>query len=62
VHLEIDTSPLLKQREQKIYRSLVGMALWVNTIGRRDIGFAVMRCAMFQAAPRENHLKAILQV
>jgi len=62
LHIELDKSPFLTQTEHKFYRMLVGMASWVHIIGRLDISFAVNRCALFQAAPRQSHLTAIMRV
>jgi len=43
--------------DQKIYWSMIESLLYVIA-SRSDIMFSVCMCAIFQASPRESHLKA----
>ena len=47
--------------DQKLYRSMIGSLLYV-TASRPDVMFSVCMCAIFQASPRESHLKATKRI
>ena len=55
-HPELDTSELLDDTGIKTYQSLIGSLQWAISIGRFDIGTAVMSLSSFRAAPRRGHL------
>ncbi len=61
-HPELDTSDLLDSRNITIYKSLLGSANWIITLGRFDIAFAVNTLSRYSMAPREGHLKALQKV
>jgi hypothetical protein len=46
---------------QKLYQSMIRSLLYVTT-SRLDVMFSVCICAIFQASPRENHLKATKKI
>jgi hypothetical protein len=46
---------------QKLYRSMIGSLLYVTT-SRPNVMFSVCMCAIFQASPRENHLKTTKRI
>ena len=56
-HPELDDSPLCSEKEATLYRSMVGSANWIVTLGRFDIAFALQSLARFSMAPRVGHLK-----
>ena len=58
-HPEMDDTPLLDERRTSLYRSLVGCANWIVTLGRFDVQFAVNCMSRFNMAPREGHLKGM---
>ena len=56
-HPELDDSPLCTEKEGTLYRSMIGSANWIVTLGRFDIAFALQSLARFSMAPRVGHLK-----
>jgi len=61
-HPELDDSPLCTAKEATLYRSMIGSANWVVTLGRFDIAFALQSLARFGMAPRTGHLKRLEKV
>ena len=61
-HPEIDTTTLLNREGIQRYQTLMGMLQWIVTLGRFDIGCAVMTLGRFRTAPREGHLALIHHV
>src|SRR5210317_1469382 len=57
-HPEMDDSPLLDQDGAAKFRSIIGSAQWIITLGRFDIQFAVSSLSRFNMAPRVGHMKA----
>jgi len=55
-HPELDDSPLCSPKEATLYRSMVGSANWIVTLGRFDISFALQSLSRFSMAPRIGHL------
>jgi hypothetical protein len=55
--LESNDNPWLLDADKiKLYRSLVGAAQWVVSLGRFDIAVQhIMTLSGFRAAPREGH-------
>ena len=47
--------------DQKLYRSMIESLLYV-TVLRPDVMISVCMCAIFQASPRESHLKATKRI
>ena len=62
VHPELDDSPLLNVEEHSKFRSLVGCANWLVTLGRFDIAYAVNAYSRFSQAPRKGHLDGMIRV
>ena len=56
-HPELDESPLLDEKKITLYKSLIGSANWIVTLGRFDIAYAVSTFARYSMAPREGHLE-----
>ena len=61
-HPETDDSPLLDAETHSKFRSLVGSANWLVTLGRFDIAYAVNAYSRFSMAPRQGHLKGMIRV
>ena len=55
-HPELDTSPFLDEDGVEMYQSLIGSMQWCVSIGRWDVGTAVMTLSSFRAQPRQGHL------
>jgi hypothetical protein len=62
LHPEADDSPLCSDVDAARFRSIIGSANWVITLGRFDISYATMALSRFNMAPRENHLKAAKRI
>ena len=62
LHPEIDDTPFLDPIKHSQYRSLVGCANWLVTLGRFDIAYATNTFSRFGMQPREGHLKGIIRV
>ena len=60
LHPEIDDSTLLCPVRHSQYRSLVGCANWLNTLGRFDISYATNTFSRFSNSPRIGHLKGMI--
>ena len=61
-HPELDTSPLLGMDDITKYQSIIGILQWAITLGRFDIGTAVMTMSGFRVAPREGHLQRLQRI
>ena len=61
-HPEIDDSPLLNDMDIAKFRSIIGSANWIITLGRFDINYATSALSRFNMAPREGHLKAAKRI
>ena len=61
-HPELDMTPLLDADGVTKYQSLIGALQWAITLGRFDIGVAVMSLSSFRAAPRVGHLDRLKRV
>ena len=59
-HPELDESPLCEEVSK--YKSLIGSANWIITLGRFDIAFAMSTRSRFTMAPREGHFQAMERV
>ena len=58
-HPEEDTTPLLNDEGISKYQSLIGTGIWIITLGRFDVAYAISTLAAYSALPREGHLKAL---
>ena len=61
-HPELDDSDELDIDGIKKYQSLIGALQWVITIGRFDIGTAIMTLSSFRVAPRVGHLDRLKRI
>jgi hypothetical protein len=62
-HPEMDTSKLLDDEGHRKYQMLMGMLVWVVTIGRIDVALvATSSLSRFTACPRQGHLERLLRV
>jgi hypothetical protein len=58
-HLDLDTRG--KSVDQKVYRSMIGSLLYLCA-SRPDIMLSLCMCTMFQADPKEVHLRAVKRI
>ena len=61
-HPRLDDFPLLSPANHSKYRSLIGYATWIVTLGRFDIAYTVNTYARFSQAPREGHMVGLKRV
>ena len=61
-HAETDTTDLYSPEKISKYRSLIGSANWLITLGRFDVAFATSTLARYSSAPREGHFVAAQQI
>ncbi len=61
-HPELDTTPLLDERNSSLYRALIGSANWLITLGRLDVHYSTNALSRYAMAPREGHLEAMKRV
>ena len=61
-HPELDNSEILGDSDHKKYQMLIGMLVWLNTLGRSDISHATASLSRFTACPRVGHLDRVLRV
>ena len=59
--IKLDSDPLGKMVDQKVYRGMIGSLLYL-TVSRPDIMFSVCLCVRFQADPRESHVHAVKRI
>ena len=62
LHPELDSSPLLNPADHSRYRTLIGCANWIVTLGRFDIAYATNLFSRFSQSPREGHLDGLREV
>jgi hypothetical protein len=61
-HAELDTTSMCSPTDMPKYRSLLGSANWLITLGRFDIHYAVHTLAQYCVAPRQGRLQALQRV
>ncbi len=61
-HPELDDSPMLDPTDHAKFRSLVGCANWLVTLGRFDVAYAVNAYSCFSMQPRQGHLQGMIRV
>jgi hypothetical protein len=61
-HPEMDTSKLLDDKGHRKYQMLIGMLVWVVTVGRIDMAHATSSLSRFTACPRQGHVERLLRV
>jgi hypothetical protein len=61
-HPELDASTVLNDDEHRKYQMLIGMLVWIVTIGRIDVAHATSSLSRFTACPRQGHLERVLRV
>ena len=59
-HPELHDSPMLNALDHSKFRSLIGCANWLVTLGRFDIAYSVNAFSRFSMAPRQGHLDGII--
>ena len=62
LHPEVDDSPFLDAKAHSQFRSLIGCANCIITLGRFDIAYSINSLSRFSQAPREGHLDALKRV
>ena len=61
-HAELDETEFCSIEEGSKYRSLIGSANWVVTLGRYDIAFATATLARYCMPPRKGHYEAAQRI
>ena len=61
-HPELDTSDLLDDTGHQKYQMMIGILVWVVTIGRVDISHVTSSLSRFTSAPRKGHSERLLKV
>src|SRR5687767_3839601 len=61
-HAELDKSELFSPHQISVYKSLLGSANWIITLGRFDIVYATNTLYRYSMAPREGHMTALHRV
>jgi hypothetical protein len=61
-HPELDTSDECGMDETKQFQSLIGSLQWSISLGRFDVGNAVMTLSSFRVNPRKGHLERAKRV
>ncbi|KAF3638086.1 putative calmodulin-like protein 5-like [Capsicum annuum] len=59
--IKLDLDETGSDVEQKLYGGMIGSLLYLTT-NKPDIVFSVGLCAMFQANPKESHLKSVKRI
>ena len=62
LHPEIDDSPTLDEVEHNKFRSIVGSANWLVTLGRFDIAYSVNAFSRHSMNPCQGHLTGMIRV
>ena len=62
LHPEVDNNPLLDAERYSQYRSLVGSANWLVTLGCFDVAYSTNIIIRFAMQPREPNLKGMIRV
>ena len=58
-HPELETSELLSPPEISKYKSLIGSGIWLITLGRFDIQYAISTLSQYSMAPCASHMTAL---
>jgi hypothetical protein len=53
---------MLSDDNHRKFQMLIGMLVWIVTIGRFDVAYATASLSRFTAAPRKGHLDRVLRV
>ena len=61
-HPELDETELCLPEEISKYRSMIGSANWILTLGRFDIAYALNTLSRYCMAPRKGHFDAMIRV
>ena len=61
-HPELDDSPLCPPEKISQYRSMIGSANWILTLGRFDIAYTLSTLSRYSMAPREGHFQAMIRL
>ena len=61
-HPELDDSEILNDEGHRKYQMLMGILVWVVTIGRIDVAHSTSSLSRFTACPRQGHMDRALRV
>lgn len=61
-HPELDETELLDEDGIQQYQSLIGTLQWTISLGRFDVGTAVMSMSSYRVAPRIGHLERVKRI
>ena len=61
-HPETDETDLLSPDQISVYKSLLGSANWIITLGRFDIAYATNSLSRYSMAPRKGHMEAMYRI
>ena len=55
-------SAFLQDEDHKKYQMLIGMLVWIVSLGRFDCAYATVSMSRFLAVPRKGHLERVLRI
>jgi hypothetical protein len=58
----MDKTDLLSPDQISVYKSLLGSANWIITLGRFDIAYATNSLSRYSMAPRQGHMEAMYRI
>ena len=58
-HPELDDSEYVSEEEKAKYKSMLGTAQWLVTLGRFGIAIAMSTLSSYRVAPHKGHLKCM---
>jgi hypothetical protein len=61
-HPEMDASKILGTEDHQKYHMLIGMLVWIVTIGRVDVAHVTSSLSRFTTCPRQGHIERALHV
>ena len=61
-HPELDESQLCTPDKISQYRSMIGSANWILTLGCFDIAYTLSTLSRYNMAPREGHFQAMIRL
>ena len=61
-HPETNSSPYFTPDDKELYQMLIGMGMWVITLGRFDIMLAINVLSQYSSQPREGHFDQLIKV
>ena len=61
-HPELINDDFLSSKLHGEYQQMIGMGVWLCSIGRFDIAYAISSLSRFSSAPRNGHFDALVRV